>query len=152
MVLGNVIFDKNKRIPDNMNEGYKLMRNPMIWGSVFMLLGVVLGAFGAHALKAILTESQLLSFNTGVRYQMIHGLAMLILGLVSAQSKISLLWVSRLFIVGTLFFSVSIYLLVLGHAWGLNWVSFLGPVTPVGGSLLIAGWAVFVWKMIKIRD
>lgn len=135
-----------------MDEGHKLMRNSMIWGGFFMLFGVVLGAFGAHALKAILTEVQLLSFNTGVRYQMIHGLALLLLGLVSGQLRISMTWVSRLFIVGTIFFSVSIYLLVLGHSWGWNWVSLLGPVTPIGGGLLLAGWALFVWKMIKIGD
>jgi uncharacterized membrane protein YgdD (TMEM256/DUF423 family) len=134
-----------------MNDGDRYMRISLLWGGVFMLTGVVLGAFGAHALKALLSENQLVSFNTGVRYQMVHGLALLIFGLVSKLTSITLKWSVNSLIVGTLCFSMSIYFLVLGHAWNWSWVSFLGPITPLGGTFLIIGWAIFIAKVIKIK-
>lgn len=134
-----------------MKDGDRYMRISLVWGGVFMLTGVVLGAFGAHALKALLSESQLVSFNTGVRYQMIHGLALLIIGTISGLKSISFKWSVGSIIAGTLCFSVSIYLLVLGHAWNWSWVSVLGPITPLGGTLLILGWAIFIAKVTKIK-
>ena len=115
---------------------------------VFILTAIVLGAFGAHALKEVLSEERLQSFETGVRYQMYHGLALLIVGLSAERFSFSLNWFYRLILMGSLFFSVSIYLPAMQDVFGMSF-SFLGPITPLGGSLLIAGWFVLLVKMIR---
>ena len=108
-------------------------------------VAIILGAFGAHGLKEILSESQLLTFETGVKYQMYHALFLLFVGttgLLSETSKKKKLWLTGL---GVLFFSGSIYLLSTATATGLE-VKFLGPVTPIGGMLLIAAWILLFAK------
>jgi uncharacterized membrane protein YgdD (TMEM256/DUF423 family) len=99
-------------------------------------LAVALGAFGAHALKARLTLDQLATFETGVRYQMYHALALLAVALAMTRVPIfSLLnGAGWLFVAGTLLFSGSLYLLCLTRK---RW---LGAVTPFGGLAFIAGW------------
>jgi uncharacterized membrane protein YgdD (TMEM256/DUF423 family) len=99
-------------------------------------LAVALGAFGAHALKARLTLDLLTTFETGVRYQMYHALALLIVAVVMIQVPAAgLLSVAGwLFIAGTLLFSGSLYLLCLTNK---RW---LGAITPFGGLAFIAGW------------
>lgn len=97
-------------------------------------IGVTLGALGAHALAEVLTEANLASFKTGVSYHMIHTLAMLAV-LQRQGYKLSLI----LWLVGIVLFSGSIYLLATDELMGLQ-LSFLGPVTPIGGLALIAGW------------
>jgi len=106
------------------------------FGGLFGGLGVVLGAFAAHTLKAWLTPELLMTFETGVRYQMYHALALLIVALVPARRHGStLLTVSGwLFVAGTLLFSGSLYVLTLG---GMRW---FGAITPVGGMAFIIGW------------
>lgn len=119
----------------------------MSWGAAFALFSVILGAFGAHALKEVLTGSQLNSFETAVRYQMYHGLTLLILGFHAEQlPKFKLL--STLLITGTLLFSGSIYLLNIQEEIGIS-LYFLGPITPVGGLFLISGWALLLLSLIK---
>jgi uncharacterized membrane protein YgdD (TMEM256/DUF423 family) len=101
-------------------------------------LGVILGAFGAHALQARLSTEQLESWNTAVRYHLLHSVVLLALALFSAASGRSIQLPGWLFSLGIALFSGSIYLLVLtGQRW-------LGPVTPAGGLLLIAGWLSLV--------
>jgi uncharacterized membrane protein YgdD (TMEM256/DUF423 family) len=109
-------------------------------GSLSGGLAVALGAFGAHALKARLTPELLTTFETGVRYQMYHALAMLAVALAMKQVPTpSLLNAAGwLFVAGTLLFSGSLYLLCLTRK---RW---LGAVTPFGGLALIAGWACLV--------
>lgn len=109
-----------------------------MWIRVAALLGtfgVVLGAFGAHALRARLEPAQLASWHTAVQYQLFHSVALLALALFANATGRSLGATPWLFAFGVLLFSGSIYALVLGAG---RW---LGPVTPVGGLLLIAGWA-----------
>lgn len=105
-------------------------------GSVLGFLGVGLGAFGAHALKARLSPDLLAVFETGVRYQMYHALALMALGL-AAPGLIGEAPARRsglAFALGTLIFSGTLYALALtGQRW-------LGAVTPVGGVLLLLGW------------
>ncbi len=112
----------------------------LFFGGLFGGLGVVLGAFAAHTLKARLTPELLTTFETGVKYQMYHALALLIVALVHARRQAStLLTVSGwLFVVGTLLFSGSLYVLTLG---GMRW---FGAVTPFGGMALIVGWFCLV--------
>ena len=121
------------------------MRKFSIAGASFALLAVILGAFASHSLKSHLEVDVLQSFETGIRYMMYHGLALLIFSQISvAQNP----WIFRLFFWGLIFFSFSIFGLCLGKltTYDLSWV---GPVTPIGGSLLIIGWAMLLWKIIK---
>ena len=111
-------------------------RNLIIWGSSLAVLGVVLGAFAAHILDKQLSEDELMSFQTGVRYQIYHALAILILAVLPLKNvRIC----TKLFVWGTLLFSGSIYLLTLDRIIGVNF-SGLGWITPIGGLVLIAGW------------
>ena len=105
----------------------------------FGLTSVILGAFGAHALKAVLTDQQLVSFETGVRYQMIHALFLLFVAsskLISDKTKKT---ISVILTLGVLFFSGSIYLLATQDLLGVS-MKFLGPITPIGGLLLMISW------------
>ena len=121
-------------------------RKFLLWGLVFGGTAVVLGAFGAHALKEILTESQQSSFETGVRYQMFHALLLLLL---SRQANLRSRVILNLIVVGVLLFSVSIYLLNLKDYFNAKWLSFLGPVTPIGGLLLISAWFLAAFKTVQ---
>jgi uncharacterized membrane protein YgdD (TMEM256/DUF423 family) len=100
-------------------------------------LTVALGAFGAHALKKILTADALAVFETGVRYQAYHTFALLAAGMLYQHfAGRYLLWAGRLFIAGIIIFCGSLYLLA-GLPVQYNW---LGAVTPLGGVCFIAGW------------
>lgn len=113
-----------------------------MWIRIAALLGatgVILGAFGAHALRARLEPAQLASWSTAVHYQLFHALALLAIALSSAGSGRSPGPAPWLFAFGVLLFSGSIYALVL-TPW--RW---LGPATPIGGLLLIAGWLSLLW-------
>jgi uncharacterized membrane protein YgdD (TMEM256/DUF423 family) len=98
--------------------------------------GVVLGAFGAHALKASLPPARLESWETAVLYQLLHGLTLLVLGSMGSQAlpAATLRLAGSAFVVGTVLFSGSIYLLVLTE------LPLFGPVTPLGGIAMIGGW------------
>jgi len=101
-------------------------------------LGVTLGALGAHGLQARLSAEQLASWDTAVRYHLLHSVALLALALFASQSGRSIQLPAWLFSAGIALFSGSIYLLVLtGQRW-------LGPLTPLGGLCLIAGWLSLV--------
>ncbi len=104
--------------------------------SLLGALSVAGGAFGAHALKGTLSETALGSFETGVRYQMYHAIALLVVALLLKQSpSVSTLTAAGwCFIVGIVLFSGSLYGLSLGG------IKALGPVTPLGGVALMAGW------------
>ena len=107
------------------------------------LVGVVLGALGSHALKALLAPEALESFEVGVRYQMLHALLLLAVEALPILSERYKRIIGRLVVSGVLTFSGSIYLLSTRAISGLD-LSFLGPVTPVGGLLLIAAWGVLI--------
>ncbi len=113
----------------------------------FGFISIVLGAFGAHALKKVLTVDQLNSFEVGVRYMMYHALFLLFLGTTSIVLPEQKNVIYNLILAGTLFFSVSIFLLSTQGLSGLNF-KFLGPITPIGGLLLIAAWAVTIYYII----
>ena len=119
-----------------------LARRCAFWGALFGLSGVMIGAFGAHGLKAVLTADQLAIYHTGVDYQFVHALALLLLGtLAHHQSPKAWQVAAILFIAGVFIFSGSLYLLVLTDtAW-------LGAITPIGGVSFIAGWAALLWGL-----
>ncbi len=115
--------------------------NPDKWiavGCLWAALGVTLGAFGAHALKETLEVSdQLGNWQTAVRYQMWHALALVLVGLFRQRGG-GARFAPWGFLIGSLLFSGSIYCLSLDVAR-----SVMGPITPLGGLLLIVGWVSF---------
>lgn len=116
---------------------------------LFGVISIVLGAFGAHALKKVLTLEQLSSFEVGVRYMMYHAFFLFFIGsthfLLPKQKKI----IYYLTVLGVVLFSGSIYLLSTTGITGINF-KFLGPITPLGGLLLIVSWLLsFYYISIK---
>ena len=120
----------------------------LVVGAVYGLLSVILGAFGAHALKKILSVEKLTSFETGVRYQMYSALFLLIVGYIFKFDTPAQRWISILMIAGTFIFSFSIYLLAFNGINSLNF-KFLGPITPLGGLLMIISWAMLIFYFLK---
>ncbi len=119
-------------------------------GAVLALIGVAAGAFGAHGLRPILSEKMMTVFETGVRYHLVHALAMLIAGL-SAHwfSHRVFVWAAWSFFIGILIFSGSLYTLVLSDIRGL------GILTPFGGLAFLIGWGLLArgyWKRPLTRD
>lgn len=118
--------------------------------SFYGLMSVILGAFGAHAFKKILSVEKLSSFEVGVRYQMYHAIALLAIGCFfnfSNGMERSAAW---LIMIGTFIFSVSIYFLSFSEYWSVN-LKFLGPITPIGGMLMLIGWGILVFYFAKTK-
>jgi uncharacterized membrane protein YgdD (TMEM256/DUF423 family) len=115
---------------------------------VLGMAAIILGAFGAHALKKHLTVEELVTFETGVKYQMYHALFLLFLGLTTFVTEKSKKTIFLLVIFGVIFFSGSIYLLATKTITGIDFKP-LGILTPIGGTLLILGWGVLLWKIFK---
>ncbi|GAB3937608.1 DUF423 domain-containing protein [Mucilaginibacter myungsuensis] len=112
----------------------------IITAAFFGMLAVVLGAFGAHALKAVFTPAHLDTWHTAVQYHFYHVFALLFLS-TFARFKTGLIAASfYLFTAGIIFFSGSLYLLSCRDVLNISWLHILGPITPVGGFLFIAGW------------
>lgn len=119
-------------------------------GALLAALAVVLGAFGAHALKSVLTPEKLLVFDTGVKYQFYHSLALLIVGIIYAAYPVAQLrWSVIFFIVGIALFSGSLYAICLLSAKGIS-IGPAGILTPLGGLFFIAGWlSLFAGLWVK---
>jgi len=129
------------------------MERKIIATATFLgLTAIILGAFGAHALKNYLTPEQLISFETGVKYQMYHALFLLFLGLsavfLTDKTKKLMYW---LVVLGVVFFSGSIYLLTTKNVTGIDF-KFLGPITPIGGTLLITAWGILFVKVLNKKS
>ncbi len=120
------------------------MKTFFILGALFGGLGVALGAFGAHGLRATLTPEDLATFEIGVRYQMYHALALFAVAWASTEwSTATVHAAGWAFTVGIVVFSGSLYTLVLtGQRW-------LGAVTPIGGVAFLVGWALLAWTAIR---
>ena len=112
----------------------------IVTATIFGTLAVVAGAFGAHALQGLLTAKNIEVWHTAVQYQFYHVFALLFLStIVTANNK--LVNASYyLFTLGIVFFSGSLYLLSCLEVLGMNWLIYMGPITPIGGLLFIAGW------------
>ncbi len=125
----------------------KINKNIVVTAAILGALTIMIGAFGAHGLKELITEKSLASFETGVRYQMYHVIVMLILGVSTVISSKTQKWVFRFFIVGILFFSSSIYLLTLNEFLPFD-AKTIAFITPIGGFLLIIGWLRLAYGVI----
>ncbi len=116
---------------------------------ILLAVGVILGAFGAHALEKVIEEKSLKVWNTGVLYLVIHaiGLVLIQFGMKAGYLELKKgLWASRLLLIGILLFSGSLILLSTQTATGINF-KWLGPITPIGGLCLIAGWISSAFAM-----
>ncbi len=123
----------------------------IVTAGFFGMTAIILGAFGAHALKKVLTLDQLATFETGVKYQMYHALFLLFIGLnnqLPAKTKKTILVLT---ILGVIFFSGSIYLLATMSISNVDFKT-LGFLTPIGGVLLIAAWGMLVVNFLKKND
>src|SRR5690554_6364720 len=128
--------------------------NKTIIGTAAILgfISIIFGAFGAHALKEVLTPEQLISFETGVRYQMYHALVLVLLFIISL--KVNHVYFNRAaqFIFwGVILFSGSIYLLTLKNMLGIEALKYVAPITPIGGALIIVGWMFILLGALKIK-
>ncbi len=117
-------------------------------GAVFGALGIIFGAFGAHALKNIFNEEQLKNFETGVKYQMYHALLLVIIGfnLQHINAHENLLFYSLTF--GILLFSFSIYGLCISSTLNKK-LKILGPIIPIGGLLQLLGWILLILNSVN---
>ena len=116
----------------------------IIIGSALAALAVSIGAFGAHGLKSKVSSEDLVIFETGVRYQMYHSLGLILIGILGFHFPSNIIQLpAALFIIGIIIFSGTLYLIPLT---GLRW---LGAITPIGGTALIAGWIALVYNIIK---
>ncbi|HSD14157.1 MAG TPA: DUF423 domain-containing protein [Flavobacterium sp.] len=109
-------------------------------------VAIILGAFGAHGLKSVLSETELGTFETGVRYQMYHALFLLFIGTTGLISQKTKKIILMLVAVGVVMFSGSIYLLSTASVTSIN-AKIIGPITPLGGLLMILGWIVLFAKI-----
>jgi len=114
-------------------------------GSLNALLVIVLGAFGAHALKARLTSDMLATYQTGIQYHFYHAVGLMMIGLIALHVPPSgyLKWSGWLMLAGILLFSGSLYLLSVS---GIRW---LGAITPIGGTAFILAWALLAIGVLK---
>jgi uncharacterized membrane protein YgdD (TMEM256/DUF423 family) len=133
-----------------------MARKFLLWGLLLSLLSVVLGAFGAHALKQWITADKLVIFEIGVRYQFMHASVLILLAIYSQQSyptstlENPLKWVARFFLLGMLFFSGSLYLLTFQSLCSFPYARFVGPITPLGGLFFMLGWGTWI-RLVWLR-
>ncbi len=130
-------------------------RSIQLRGIVFAAIAVILGAFGAHALKAVLPLDRLQVFETGVRYQIIHSIALIVLSLNLTKyedATFASKWMHRaaLFMtIGIVLFSGSLYIISTSSILPFSVGPWMGPITPIGGLFFITGWTS--WGMASYR-
>lgn len=128
-----------------IKEPGKTRKIAIISGAFFMLIGVFLGALGAHVLKSLISSESLDEYKTGLQYQMYHGIGLILIGLLNSKQKQRKLTAATcLMIAGIILFSGSIYLLSTINLTKLNFLlPVLGPMTPIGGLCFSGAW-IFV--------
>jgi uncharacterized membrane protein YgdD (TMEM256/DUF423 family) len=120
-------------------------------GAILGMIAIILGAFGAHALKKVLSIEQLSTFETGVRYQMYHALFLLFFGLMKDVPQKTKKAIYFLVLFGVILFSGSIYLLATNDLTTFDF-KIIGFVTPIGGLLLILGWGVLLMNIMNKKS
>lgn len=130
-----VVFSKQKKMKN---------QQILLAGAVFMALGVLFGAFGAHALKSSLSPEMLTVYKTGVEYQFYHALGLLLVGLIGFRIESKWLrWSGILLIFGIIVFSGSLY------ALSISGIKILGAITPIGGLAFVGGWICLAIALLK---
>ncbi|TDE55443.1 DUF423 domain-containing protein [Flavobacterium sp. GT3P67] len=120
-------------------------------GAILGMIAIILGAFGAHALKKVLSMEQLATFETGVRYQMYHALFLLFIGLMKEVPQKTKKAIYFLVLFGILLFSGSIYLLATNDLTSFDF-KIIGFVTPIGGLLLILAWGLLLMNIMNKKS
>jgi uncharacterized membrane protein YgdD (TMEM256/DUF423 family) len=136
-----------------------MSRKFALLGTLLTAISIALGAFGAHALKSILPMESLTIFETGVRYQFMHSIALIVLSLyISMDTKsdtlhkvVSFNKVGNLFLVGMALFSGSLYGLSFQPLFQVSYKMILGPVTPLGGVCFILGWGLWGYQIYRSK-
>lgn len=132
-----------------------LPKNKLILIGLLGAIAVSLGALGAHFLKSkletgLITTDLLNGFDTAVKYQMYHVIAMLLLVVLAKLYPSKYFnWAYNLFLIGILMFSGSLYFLCTRHLLGADWLKFLGPITPLGGICFVLGWLCLCLAVLK---
>lgn len=123
----------------------------LVIGFIFAALGVIVGAFAAHALKPMMEPSQQNTFEIGVRYQMYHSFALIAVGILSAHfvQSSGLIYATWFFVAGILCFSGSLYAISLLQMKGVVGLGSIGIITPIGGLLFILGWIMSLMAVLK---
>lgn len=134
-----------------MKANKEIDYSTLVTGAILILIGIALGAFGAHGLRETLTIEQLDSFEVGVRYQIYHGLTLLIIGFNTGKLNFSPSLFNKLILTGVILFSGSIYLFACKDLIGMNPPKIAYLITPLGGVSLMAGWAILIIKMIQSK-
>ena len=116
-------------------------------GAIFGMIAIILGAFGAHALKKMLSMEELSTFETGVRYQMYHALFLIFIGIINELSQKTKKIIYNLVVFGVLLFSGSIYVLATNSLTSFDF-KIIGFITPIGGMLLILAWGVLLFHTL----
>lgn len=127
-----------------------MSRRFFIAGFAFGLLGIILGAYATHGLRPILTPEAMDSFETGVQYQIYHALLLLIIGNIKPVPSRLFHWVFYLLVIGIVLFSGTIYFLATNALTSVDF-RLLGPITPLGGSLLILCWVILLIYSLKLK-
>ncbi|HLS31804.1 MAG TPA: DUF423 domain-containing protein [Flavobacteriaceae bacterium] len=118
-------------------------------GAILGFLGVILGAYGAHGLKPILTSEDIETFETGIRFQFFHALLALIVGCMGFLSKKAINIIYYLLLIGVVFFSGSIYGLATNDLTSGFDFTRIALITPVGGLLLMSAWIILIANIYK---
>ncbi|MCD6062206.1 MAG: hypothetical protein K0R82_117 [Flavipsychrobacter sp.] len=127
-----------------------MYKQALITGVLFSALAVILGAFGAHGLKPLLTPEQLQTFETGVKYEFYHGLALLATGIIYSSFPLKLIKAaSTCFIIGIVLFSGSLYAMTALKLQGDVGLGGLGILTPIGGLFFITGWLLMLLGIVR---
>jgi uncharacterized membrane protein YgdD (TMEM256/DUF423 family) len=117
---------------------------------LFILISILLGAFGAHGLKEIVSQKMLLTFDKGVKYLMYSGLGLLILSLNDTKFSFDLKWSYRLIIIGTLLFSLDIFIFTFSEQ--INSLKNFIHLVPVGGMFMIIGWGALLYLLLTKKS
>ncbi|MET6996166.1 DUF423 domain-containing protein [Chitinophaga defluvii] len=127
-------------------------KNFLVWAAVLGALAVIFGAFGAHKLKELVPAETVSTFQTGVTYQFYHVFALLAVGILFAHIPgTQLVWAGRCFIIGTILFSGSLYLLTMLKMTDTVGLRGIGAITPIGGVFFIAGWVCLLLAVLKAK-
>lgn len=136
------------KVLNPMSPNQKYNKKILFTAALLDALTIAIGAFGAHGLKNLVDATSVASFETGVRYQMYHAIVLLFVGSYAGFSDKTQLLIFRIFLLGIIFFSGSIYLLALQEMLPFS-VRFLGPITPIGGLFFILGWVIMARAFLK---
>ncbi|APY10634.1 hypothetical protein BWZ22_04990 [Seonamhaeicola sp. S2-3] len=126
-----------------------MKKTVLVTAAALGLIAIVLGAFGAHGLKELISPEAQKTFETGVRYQMYHAILLLFVGNSALFSEKTMKILYYLVVVGVLFFSGSIYGLATNSLTSFNFKT-IGFITPVGGLFFILAWGILIVKFLKL--